>query len=201
MRIKLGKILTFIQLLILIVSCGAGKQEASSDVSYGLSPGKSNFLIYKPDGSDLYLCGDDIETLAWAISTWASAIGFQYQFFESCDPNIATVYSYGESDSTKKDECTKYGYENRGYANTSSQPMQVVNCNAWNPGYRFMLHEVGHLFGLCDQYDDFPRNKQYCATQSSTIDPKSVMASANRTDLSKDDQAGIRELYRRVWAQ
>ena len=62
--------------------------------------------------------------------------------------------------------------------------------------YRILLHELGHSFGLCDT--TAAKAKEFCDPNYLTpVYENTVMSDSNYLSLTKDDEEGIVELFRR----
>lgn len=164
-----------------------------SDVKYGFLSKDRRRLVKVPDGGTIRICGDDTKNIRWAIATWGAVLGRTYNIVETCSG--ADIQSFGASDPNAVADCKKENIDvGGGFARPWTNPMQIVNCGAWNSGTKFILHETGHLFGMCDQYQASLKNCVY----KTAIDPTSVMAVADKEYLTEDDKAGVRALNTEV---
>lgn len=69
---------------------------------------------------------------------------------------------------------------------------------AYDNSFTFILHELGHAFGLCDTYKGADNcDSNYSTTVDPTEQPYSVMKWDRPIFLEPDDVAGIRALFRR----
>jgi hypothetical protein len=160
--------------------------QAGSDVKYGFLANQSRRLVKVPSGSTIRICGDDTDSLGWAIATWGRALGRTYNVVVSC--SSPDIKSFGATDPVARQECANANIDSgRGFARPDLYPQVIYNCAAWNSGRKFLLHEVGHLFGMCDQYQEALKN----CVMKTQIDPSSVMAVADKEYLTDDDTTGI----------
>jgi hypothetical protein len=177
-----------------ISACGKTAKDdgGASSTNWGYFPDLPQHLIHRSNGATIRLCGANLETLGWAINVWGAEIGKRFRFVEDCSSQ--DVNSYGESDSYAIRECAGYGFANNMYVLRATSPMQMVDCGI--ASYLLetaILHEAGHLWGLCDQYEEAIGRCAYTTSPSAG----SVMNDGDTTYLSSDDSTGIRQLQRR----
>jgi hypothetical protein len=159
---------------------------------YGFIQDSRHLLIYKKDGSTIRLCGKDQDILGRVINTWAKALGRHYNIVSDCDKPDINFFDSEDPYAIKM--CKQFDLEKRGYAEPTIYPQKIVDCHAWNSGELLLTHEVGHLFGLCDQYKDSIGN---CLFTTAAV-KGSVMNGCDRNTLSPDDVIGIQTLAKQV---
>ncbi|MGE0173956.1 MAG: hypothetical protein AB7T49_14260 [Oligoflexales bacterium] len=183
---KLMRVIFFF--ILIVQSCKTSNNSSEPKWGYVESDLQPHILIRQPGGTEIRVCGAHFSEISWAIKKWASAIGRTFIYNESC--SNPTIRSYGREESFAQSECGKSGLEGRAFARPTAVPMQVVDCGFDGDIRLALLHEVGHLWGLCDQY---PGEIDHC-TFSTEPDPDSVMASGQSDSLTSDDIDGIRSL-------
>lgn len=144
-------------------------------------------LAMLPNGTNIKICGPQTNRIIQAIETWGKALGRQYIFENSCDN--PTIRSYGYNDPAT----LKYKLDASVLAFTMvvGTPLEIFNNQPEEMSKATVLHEVGHLMGLCDQYIGGIRK---CAKTTKPVQ-KSVMGSTSTyTELQNDDIEGIRYL-------
>jgi hypothetical protein len=182
----------FLLLLALMVQC-KHRQDDTSHVKYGYYKVTPQHLINLPTGGVITICGAHSTEIKEAILIWGAALERRYDFkFDCTSPNIV---SYAADDPFALAECKKWKEKGidltgRMYTESYKNPMPMVDCGSARDKRKSILHEVGHFFGLCDQYHSQIQN---CDLTTSPV-PGSVMQSADRLDLSADDIVGIRNL-------
>jgi hypothetical protein len=179
-------------LFVTVMACGnpSTSDGGASTVKWGFLRASSTHLVNKANGATIRLCGVELDTLAWAINAWGAEIGKRFQFVNDC--NNAHINSYGATDPYAISECARWGYSRNMYVQSFSNPMPMVDCGI-DSSYRqaAILHEAGHLWGMCDQYPE-----QISNCESTTAPVNSVMNASWSTSLSSDDITGIRALNR-----
>jgi len=182
--------------LLAMAACMASCRTTSttdqiSTTKWGLLPTQSHHLIHLPDGEEIRVCGVYFEQIRWAIQTWSKEIQRSYDVKSSCTrPHIN---AYGPQDPTTKRECARWGFTDRMYMHDHLNPMPLYDCGYPYDQRPALLHEVGHLFGLCDQY---PEQIHKCAISTEVV-PGSVMHEASKDFLTPDDIEGIKQAARR----
>jgi hypothetical protein len=176
---------------IALLGCRTSKS-GGSEVKWGLSPDHQNYLIYYPDGATIRVCGAHFEEIKWAIATWAKAIDREYNIVQSCgDQHIS---SFGPDDPFAIEDCKRWNMQGRRYSQATLTPMRLVDCKSTKDVKLSMLHEAGHLFGLCDQYEG---QRERCSVSTDPV-PGSVMHSAQSLYLTEDDIMGLKALEARA---
>ena len=172
--------------VLMILACKPAPNQASEVKSGRLGTASTYWLTNYPSGSALSLYGASPQTVAWAINVWAAPLGKSFVVQSGTSPSQATVWSYSQRDAESRGWCN--GFAGRAYALPDRTPMVIVDCGGFaRSGSSYVLHEVGHLFGLCDQY---PEGISNCAVSTQPA-PGSVMYSARTTSLTDDDVTGV----------
>jgi hypothetical protein len=125
-----------------------------------LNPGNVGryWLVRWPNGSTLRICGAYMNATKSAIQTWARAIGKSFKFTGCNNGRRDDIYVYPVNQVWNRGWCRGMGSANA-FALTTTQHMYIVDCGAVRRYGAFVLpHEVGHLFGMCDQYRGGIRN-------------------------------------------
>lgn len=173
--------------LLSVSGCGPQHTEgAASETSWGFLRDHSRHLIHVPNGSTIGVCGPDVADIGWAINTWATEIGRRYEVVSDCDTQ--RINNWVQDTEYAKRECKELG-NTTAFARPTANPQELVDCGGlWGRvGY---LHEVGHLFGLCDMYDPAINR---CVVNNGAV-AGAVMEEAMTEYLLSDDIAGIRAL-------
>jgi len=182
-----------VALCCLFVACNNAPSNQASELKWGHLKPSSNHLIHLPDHSEIRVCGSHYEMIKEAINTWAAIINRNFKVKYSC--TNAHIYSYGSHQSHTQKKCELYNYENRMFVYDELHPQELYDCDKKPSRLRpSILHEVGHLFGLCDQY---PGQIEKCAT-STAPDHQSIMKDTyGNNSLGIDDITGIRALAKK----
>jgi hypothetical protein len=184
---------------LLIVGCKAQEEGEDSSLKWGhLSYASSAMLANVLPNETISLCGTYQGETREAIELWAAQIGRKghLKFDMNCGPgkriNVNTI--------SQAQMCAIYGMGPtctvRGSAGGNS--IQLVAGYPKNKGA--LLHEVGHLWGLCDQYGNPSPSANNCdALHRSAIrsNGTSSMGATFRFELAADDITGIRQLAAR----
>jgi hypothetical protein len=182
--------LTFAAFAAVLFGCKA--RTPASDVKFGLYADSKQALVYQPDGATITACGMYLDDLRWAINVWGAAIGRSYNVVENCTAYDIAVF--GSTNQYAKTSCDLWKLNGRNFAFHSRKPREIVNCPGAVMAREKMLHEVGHLFGLCDQYTEQVNHCEFTTTPVLG----SVMNAASTTYLTDDDVEGIKALVRKV---
>ena len=166
--------------------------QASSDskLQWGfLAPG-SSLLIHVPDGGTIRVCGEYFNSVRWAIQTWGVPINRSYNVVYDC--TNAQINLFVQNEQYAKDQCESLKITTA-FAHPLQSPQEIVDCGILAGNDAIVLHEVGHLFGLCDQYAASIGN---CETNNGIV-IGSVMNANNSLTLTEDDIEGIQALARK----
>lgn len=167
----------------------SNKGTKASHVKFGFLKPSAQHLIQLPSGSQIRICGGHFDELKNAILKWAAAIDRTYDIVNKCESEH--IQSFLTDEAFAKTNCSRWNIEARMYSESDKTPMRVVDCNIAKDRVPFaILHEVGHLFGLCDQY---PGEVGRCVYSTDVV-PGSVMHQAGSMQLQPDDIDGIRAL-------
>jgi hypothetical protein len=179
--------LLFVALKTSLIITGCNPQSnPESDPTWGMFKDSNHLrlvtLLNLPPQSKVCVSGYNAEKAVWAINQWSTAAGRQNHLKAascyneagarsirivgpesgSCDPNVA-----GKTDTVSEVKICQNFQEN------------ILD--------HVFLHEIGHMWGLCDQYDG-GRN-----CQGGTTNPNTVMGAASGLQsLTPDDIEGIR---------
>lgn len=161
----------------------------TSKTKYGFVEKQSYLFINIKPGETIRVCGDThFNLVEKSIQKWGEAIHRSFKVEESCDDPHVRMHGY-EDDETKE-ICEENGLHNRMAVQYNDRP-DFWDCDKSPNLVPFsVLHEVGHLFGMCDQYD---AGLVGCKMYRQPADG-SVMRSATTLDLMPDDILGIRVL-------
>lgn len=181
-----------IALSMIALSCGTSDRARDvSRVAYGIKADHPSLMIHLKSGAWIGVCGHprDIYVLDWAMNEWGRQIGRHYSTYYDCDNPWVRVYRVNEPTAIKM--CAPKGPGQRtARAWAAASPQLLVDCGSgWTD--ETMVHEVGHLFGLCDTYEG-----STCPNLESVVHG-AIMNTATGTTLQRDDINGIRELARR----
>ena len=183
--------------LSMIISCGTAPEPTS--LKWGHLKSARNALLLKvpPDGN-LGICGPYADDVSEAVRTWAAVINRaeQINISDDCRQKIhikTEAWSHARI-------CQLFSLPINcrivGFAGGN----QLVIREDFPLDNNLVLHEVGHLWGMCDQYrgntrDGWMNNcNQYY--RSSQRHGESAMGAAykGRTALTADDIKGIKAL-------
>ena len=201
----------YFYLIPLLFSCAPSSH---SEVQYGQLQSETQnfgFLELKPFSS-IGICGNKASLTQTALQKWLQAAGRDQdlKIINKCD----TPYWISVSlDNT----CEPYvlGWH-EGNAKTHTIGLCHINQREDNEVYTTILHELGHSFGLCDQYStsqgiftdkSFHEN---CSPliRSKTAEESIMNGGGEKAELTPDDTLGIRILscleensVNKIWAQ
>jgi hypothetical protein len=178
--------------MLALVGCVVRTQ--SSETKYGFLSPSTVHLVHAQSGATIRICGAYQNMLAWAISVWGRALERTFTVVQDCGGN-QDVNIWWAGTQYAKEQCARYNFgPGKMFTFTSSKPMTLVECGGFSERALMtnLLHEAGHLFGLCDQYDASIHN---CAVNFG-VKAGSVMNSADTIELTVDDIDGIRALSR-----
>ncbi|MGE0171941.1 MAG: hypothetical protein AB7T49_04115 [Oligoflexales bacterium] len=199
-----------IQSLVIVLSLLSCKSRQSSNVKYGaLKEGvapSSAWLMKIPPGGEINACGNRREVIERSLKRWAQVIGRDKNLKignnEKCSFPIASDYGQIEGiahNDPRPTVCrTGDGAVSKSYFGTLWETRFCSEIDGEEENYA-VLHEVGHAWGMCDQYD----KTGTAIGMHPTCDPgyssqqavDSVMSGARTsTDLTPDDILGLRIL-------
>ena len=177
-------------LLLVASACLTAKKDGA--LKYGYLIDSKELFVYLPDGAEIRQCGGPTEMLNWAVNTWGAAIGRSYAVISDCvNPDIKF---YDRESAYALEECGAASLYGRLFAKYWRVPREIVTCPGAELTRIALLHEVGHLFGLCDQYESAIGN---CAFTTPAANG-SVMQTADKDFLTPDDENGIKSLAQQV---
>ncbi len=169
------------------------------DIDYGLDWGHlpyvttdRNKLIHADPDDKIEICGINPEVTIWAVLSWAQPI----QRFERLKQNLVPCNSGG---SGRKVLVEEINGGNKAPAWTAGSTVTINKDKIHNYNDNFfkaiMLHEIGHAWGLCDQY----ASVNNCHSGAGPKVNDAVMGSTHqgKLQLHNDDMIGIRELSER----
>jgi hypothetical protein len=153
--------------------------------------GDAPLLITLENGQTITICGAHDQLIADAITKWGAAIKRSYNIVLTCGVKTPTVRSFASTDPVSIKVCREMSATNHMFTEYASS-LNIYDCEKKAELLpSTILHEAGHLFGLCDQY--FTSNLPHCSQQP-TMGLGSVMFTGNSVNLSRDDINGIRVL-------
>jgi hypothetical protein len=184
--------------LLLVSTCkGRYKQASTVKSPHGLLEDRGNHnLISIPPGSSLTVCGTKSTEVLTGIRTWAAVIGRDklINFSDTCDQHAdhtVNVYTFEDNGIGKKG-CDDYQNQ---FSYTLSKKREIYLCPTWKKKSEegVILHETGHLWGLCDQYPPRDGHKDNCDPKFKTPNqnPTGIMATSSAQGLQEDDKRGI----------
>lgn len=183
--------ITYVLVIALVVgSCtppnGQGK---NSRIKWGMleGGGTANIIGLKP-GDSLEFCSSDPDDVAGAeraTERWATAIGRWGHFkMNKCSSN-----------STVTINIEKFGQTGLNYWN--AKPGRIYVNSGANGDFlnAILLHEVGHSFGLCDQYKD-AASANCSANRSQQQQNSEIMGSTSpkKLELGPGDIEGVKSV-------
>jgi hypothetical protein len=195
-----------------ILSC---KSRSNSETKYGALSEyqipKDHWLVGVPPGGTILVCGQQTKSILDAVKTWARTLGREEKinFKESSDCNesvpagSAKIQTY-DGLVGPHGTCPNFAAAAT-YNDPSPFGFTIQICNPIRGSdVHAMLHEVGHTFGLCDQYGAISASGAYervgmhptCDSTYNSIEATSSIMSADYSvlELSADDILGIRIL-------
>lgn len=178
-----------VSLLALSIAC-APVEQSTSGVKYGfLVDYEAPFLIHYPSGSTIRICGSWLPQIRKSLTMWGAAINKTYNIIEDCEN--ADVNGFARNAPRAVELCTKFGSGNGAFADLYGESANIIQCEAPTKyDDRMVLHEVGHLFGLCDLYEG---GRDLCSSIKSVVED-SIMFQLQSDVLRQDDIDGIRAL-------
>ena len=153
---------------------------------------RTEWLAQSPPGTVFNVCGDNAAEIISGIKAWSTASGRTdgLSFQESCSRKKSTmIYSFGRDKSTAKEVCKKYP---KAVALTFVDSRTIVACDKTDKLPEVMLHEAGHLWGMCDVYPEDVIGSTNCDLNYFTgRSHGSVMGANYKQALSPADISGI----------
>ena len=141
-----------------------------------------DWLISLPPGSTISVCGDYVTEGIQSVTQWAEAAGRSsgLSIVHGCSAGyVLTIHDSDNADA--KALCAQYP----GAAALGGKTINFCTNVGQDLRHNIMLHEIGHIWGLCDQYsteglDSSTANAaDNCDPNHSTAkDPNSVMGAA-----------------------
>lgn len=150
-----------------------------------------NWLTNIGPQDQVELCGDAPEKLEIAVRKWADAIGRgKHMKFAQCNQaNAGKKIKLTLRLNFAEYPCTINGVQG---ATTPNDGVIRVCSRLAAPEAYVILHEVGHMWGMCDMY---PGQTQNCDPNNMTqIDNSAIMGNGSikdNPDLSPDDRDGV----------
>lgn len=183
----------FYLLPTLLFIYGCGKKNSPSEIEWGHLENMHSRLIELPPNSTITTCGYKSDLIAESVRVWAKSIGRDayLNINSNCQASGARLIrgiSPTESDPSSMCSGNVAAYTNGQYIKFCKEYSQDLMIN-------ISLHEVGHGWGLCDQYDD---GMNCDPEHRGPTDPRSVMGAAQgNLELTADDIEGIKALSER----
>jgi hypothetical protein len=183
-----------------VAACGSvsSNGDDASDAKWGVMAIMPWHLVKKPNGATISMCGADLPTLQWAINEWGSHVGKTFRFVVYNDTtNCANVdiLSIAASTSYAQEQCGAKNWTNTMFMTDYARPMTVVDCGGHGQLQEGFLHEAGHLWGLCDQYNAKGMSGMSNCVSTTAVAPGSVMSGSWVSQLTDDDITGIRGIH------
>jgi len=204
-RTSLACLLLFIGSLL--AACGSGGlvrtiegKKNNSVLEAGtwghLKSDRNSWLAQLPPGSAITICGDhQMETLA-ALRAWSNSVGRtgSFAFSVGCTPNVATkIKVVGSTRPEAKAHCAD---RKRGGSAFVSERAIILCMDKML--YPILLHETGHLWGMCDVYPAKLLPSDNCDPNWFTgRNSFSVMGASYTSNLSGADIEGVSKLTTR----
>jgi hypothetical protein len=178
----------------LVVGAGCMQGPTTSQTQWGAmndsGDSQTSFLVNVPPGGTIGVCSSDPSVVDIAIRAtllWAKPIGrlvgpATLNMVPNCNTERHIKLTMGSNGPCGGDA-----------AGCSSGNEIFINSNDLsNPVYlHVLIHEIGHQWGMCDQYD-IQRTANCAISGPRGADPDSIMAVANgKTKLTADDIEGI----------
>jgi len=189
--------------VLLLFSCGSDKAPTSKTSWGHLDYARSALLLKVPPNGDLGICGPYRAEVTTAIQTWAEVIGRRH--YISFDANCDRALHIKTEAWSQAQICRQFNLPSNcnivGFAGGN----QLVLRKDFPRNNNLVLHEVGHFWGMCDQYADSSQPGGWLSScsksyRSSARHPESIMGAATtgRTALTPDDIAGIKAMALRT---
>ena len=163
-----------------------------------LAAGRQKWLAQMEPGNHVSVCGDSESALSEGLSQWSDAAGRSgsLKVDSECDLSAERVIKVvGTETSESQRRCATFP---KAAALTYVEQGLVVVCENGGNLQAIMLHEAGHLWGMCDVYPQQLAGSGNCDSRFFTgASRKSVMGASYESVLSNDDKAGIKALIER----
>ena len=164
-----------------------------------LSGGRINWLAQAEPGSTVGVCGDHADELVVGIKSWLAAAGRQggVQVLATCDLTKAkkTIGVFGRERPESIRACKNFP---KAVALTYVSQSIVVVCNDSDRLMEVMLHEAGHLWGMCDVYPENVIGSGNCDEAYYTGRSRASVMGANYSlALSEADRLGLTTMVER----
>lgn len=168
---------------------------------FGFLQPSRHYLSNVPDKGTIGICGNtQFNEIKKAINMWGAAINRTYHVIQSCNNHDIEVHN--RQDPKTLEAIKKWPHFKKRYDEGKDLAFVVIhedgflhfyNTTIKPLSYTTILHETGHLFGLCDQY---PESITICARTTAPV-KKSVMMNAWKfNSLQQDDIEGLRNLVK-----
>lgn len=189
------------------------KSDEKSNTQSGLKGGhliaatglKTNWLINIPPNSSVSICGVANSVLKNAFEVWAAGAGRVAPLLKTtlqhCD-QATSIKVWGRKALATEKSCI-----DGAAAFAEPDKRQISFCPPYHlqtttETFKYIaLHEMGHLFGMCDQYVGSTPASDNCDInhKSPNLNPISVMSafSGNYTQLQTDDKKWLKKLSTR----
>ncbi|WP_141733225.1 hypothetical protein [Oligoflexus tunisiensis] len=178
---------------LLLSHCRAANQPVSElDWAHiPLSPGYQNWLINVPPQQTIRVCGTDQEVTIAAIKKWAAVI--------RRDRHLNVVPCQQGNAQSATVQVTREFCDGVAFADPDTRRIMICPGIA-SVGFDYshvILHEVGHLWGLCDLYA--PSYYQCDRSYDEGVDPGALMmgGAGTATEIQQDDRDGLVVLSQR----
>lgn len=173
---------------LFVYGCDGKSSQSKLEWGHLNNIGQQNLILATPTDR-IAICGINPEVTSWAVLSWANAIGRAAVMSRNLIP-----CGTGGATNTVTVEIANGGDAPAWTSGTDVTVNSAMVQTSPNQFYRaIMLHEVGHAWGLCDQYADMGN----CDPNNSTqFDDSAVMGSTteDKQQLTPDDVAGIKAL-------
>ena len=195
----MSKLIWLMFLFTFIFSCGS-EDKTKSELDWGhLNLGGSAPILNVKPGETLGVCGPKNVGVIAAAKEWASHTNRKdgFKIISGCNQRT-NIYTEVWS---QERMCRHAGQRpGCGIMGLAIRNKLIVVSGASNTN--LLLHETGHLFGMCDQYADRGRWQSSCSRywRTGRMFTMSAMGAVapGRTRLTQDDVRGIQNLTKRV---
>jgi hypothetical protein len=183
--------------VMLSMGCKSRSHNQSKLLHGHLDRDDTDWLIQVLPDQHLTICGDHTELGLEAAKKWAVPIKRDtlIKFSSNCDPNadhkVWILAFNGKYADEAKAECQQYDFR---FNFALPDARRIYLCVERSVGWsNVLLHEFGHLWGMCDQYKPREGHTTNCDPNNATSQQvaESVMANTSYTELQEDDRMGI----------